>query len=98
MPLLVGCVITSFVLVTQSKNQIDKVTSNSLYATAISKGEAFENALQGEENILKAFGLSAEVVNYLKSPNDEELKKIAQQYTLDFFGNLEGWEGLYIAD
>ena len=38
------------------------------------------------------------VKEVLLNPNDADIQAKAQQYTLDFFGKLEGWEGIYIAD
>ncbi len=97
-PLIIGSIITSMLLVSQSVKLLDKSVSNSIYSMAISKGQQFNDAIKTNESILKSFTTSAEVVNFLKNPDDPVLQQIAQDYTDEFLGKLDGWESVYISN
>ncbi len=63
-----------------------------------SRAVIIDDYVTSAEEYLKAFALSGEVQHLLKNPDDPELLRRAQQYTVDF-SNIKGiFEGLYIAD
>ncbi len=97
-PLLIGGIICSIYLVESGKNEIQKATNNSMLSLVNETGIAFDYFMQSSEDTVGGFAKAPVVTEYLKNPDDEQLAKKAQEYTLDFFGSLEGWEGLYIAD
>ena len=98
LPLLCSSIILSIVLTTKSSNEMEKSTGKSLVTIVEGTGEAFDYATETDGNILKAYSAAPIVMDVLKNPNDAQLQQKAQQYTLDFFGKLDGWEGIYIAD
>jgi methyl-accepting chemotaxis protein len=97
-PLLFSSIILSIVLISKSTSELEKSTSNSLLSIIEGTGAAFDSAVATNEHTLQAFASAPIVTEVLKNPNDPAIAAKAQQYTLDFFGKLEGWEGLYIAD
>lgn len=63
-----------------------------------SRAVIIDDYVTSAEEYLKAFALSGEVQHLLKNPDDPELLRRAQQYTVDF-SNIKGiFEGLYMAD
>lgn len=97
-PLLVGGTILLTVSVGTSQKEIKKTTNTSMIALANGVGEGINNYISSSENILKTFTTAPIVKDALLNPNDTDIQAKAQQYTLDFFAKLEGWEGIYIAD
>ena len=97
-PLISAALVLSIVLINKSSTEMKKWTNDSLLQVATQTGKAFDDATKTNEIILKSFATSPVVVDYLKDPANEELAARAQQYTVDYFSSLEGWEGLYIAD
>ena len=97
-PLLVGGIIVSTVSIGTSHEEIKKTTNTSMIALVNGVGEGINNYISSCEGILKTFTAAPIVKDALLNPNDADIQAKAQQYTLDFFGKLEGWEGIYIAD
>lgn len=50
------------------------------------------------ENLLIAYSKAPVVAELLKAPQDAAIVKEAQAYTESFYADLEGWEGIYIAE
>ena len=98
LPLLCSSIILSIVLISKSSKEMTNSTSKSLVTIIEGTGEAFDYATDTNARILEAYASAPIVTEVLKNPNDAQLVAKAQQYTLDYFGKLEGWEGLYIAD
>ena len=97
-PLICSSIILSIVLISKSTSELNNSTSNSLLAIIEGTGESFDAFVDSNERTLQAFASAPVVTDALKNPNDPALKAKAEQYTLDFFAKLEGWEGLYLAD
>ncbi|MBR5116560.1 MAG: hypothetical protein IK096_05785, partial [Lachnospiraceae bacterium] len=97
-PLICSSVILSIVLVNKSGSEMKTWTNNSLLQVINETGIAFDYAVQTNESILKAYASAPVLHDALMNPDDEELAAKAQQYTLDYFASLDGWEGIYIAD
>ncbi|MCR4787498.1 MAG: methyl-accepting chemotaxis protein [Lachnospiraceae bacterium] len=97
-PLICSSIILSIVLINKSTSELNNATSNSLLAIIEGTGESFDAFVASNERTLQAFASAPVVTEALKNPNDPTLAAKAQQYTLDFFGKLEGWEGIYLAD
>lgn len=97
-PLLIGGTIVSTVSVGTSQKEIKKTTNNSMLALANGVGTGINDYVSSCEGILKTFTTAPIVKDVLLNPNDANIQAKAQQYTLDFFEKLEGWEGIYIAD
>lgn len=97
-PLFIAGITISSLLVKKSSSEVKKATSNSMLALIEGTGTGFDHYFQTTEETVLAFAKSPVVLNYLKNPNDAALAAEAQQYTVEYFGSLTGWEGIYIAD
>ena len=97
-PLFCAGIIISVLLVNKSSAEVKKATSNSMLALIEGTGTGFDHYFATCEETVLSFTKSPIVIDYLKNPGDAKLAEEAQQYTLDFFGTLDGWEGIYIAD
>lgn len=97
-PLFCAGIIISVLLVKKSSSEVKNATSNSMLALIEGSGTGFDHYFATSEETVLTFTKSPIVVNFLKNPEDPQLTKEAQQYTVDFFGALDGWEGIYIAD
>lgn len=97
-PMVVAGITISVLLVNKSSSEVKNATSNSMLALIEGTGTGFDHYFATCEETVLGFTKSPIVLEYLKNPEDEELAAKAQQYTLDFYGSLDGWEGIYIAD
>lgn len=97
-PLICSSVILSIILISKSSYEMKDWTNKSLLQVIKETGIAFDNATITNEKTLQSFASAPIVAEYLQNPGDQALFEKAQQYTVDFFAPLEGWEGLYIAD
>ena len=97
-PLISATVIISILVLSQSSKEVQKATSNSMLALIEGTGTGFDHYFATSEETLRTFTKAPVVKEFLENPSDAALAAQAQQYTVDFFGALEGWEGIYIAD
>ena len=97
-PLVCSSVILSIVLINKSNKEMKQWTNNSLLQVIKQTGAAFDTATLTNEAILRSYASAPVVADFLQNPTDSALAEKAQQYTVDFFASLDGWEGLYIAD
>ncbi len=97
LPLFVSSIIIAFLTVSKSKNEINENTNESFVQVITNVGNSFDIIVNRNEEALKGFASAPIVREAILNPDDPEIQAQAQQYTMDFFGNLEGWEGLYIA-
>lgn len=97
-PLLCGVIILSIVLIGTSSKEVKTVTNDSMKSLVDDTGVGVDHYIALGEETLQTFVTAPIVMEYLKNPEDAELAAKAQQYTVDFFNSLEGWEGIYIAD
>lgn len=63
-----------------------------------SRSEIIESYIHTAEESLKTFALGSQVRELLLSPDDPELQKKAQQYTVGYSNVKKIFEGIYIAD
>lgn len=57
-----------------------------------------EEYVDKAEKLLIAYGKAPVVAELLKNPQDAGAVKAAQEYTESFYAELNGWEGIYIAE
>ena len=98
LPLICTSIILGAVLIQKSSSEMKAWTNNSLLQVIKQTGAAFDTITVRNEQILQAYATAPIVTEYLQNPSDPELAAKAQQYTVDYFADLAGWEGLYIAD
>lgn len=97
-PMGVCIVVLNIMLIGVGANEVREENHNAMTSTISQTGLAFDYNIVTNETVLKNFAASPILTDYLLNPNDAKLAEKAQQYTLDYFGNLEGWEGIYLAD
>lgn len=98
LPVVVVSLILSVIIVETSSSELKQSTNNSMVSIITETGAAFDNTTKNSETTMKAFIESPIVRELLKNPDDPELAAKAEEYTVNFFNTLEGWEGIYIAD
>ncbi len=88
-----------FILANQNiTKSLHTSTVNTLETSLEARTRVVENYIQEGEAILKAYAQAPIVRELLKDPENPALQEKAQNYTLDYFGTLSNWEGLYIGD
>lgn len=98
LPLFLGGIILCTLLVNKSSDEVKNATSNSMLALIEGTGTGFDHYFSTTEETVVGFTKAPIVLEYLKNPEDEKLAEAAQKYTVEYFGSLNGWEGIYIAD
>ncbi len=63
-----------------------------------SKAQIIEAYVNDSESILQAYSRAGEIKSLLKDVNNNSLQIAAQNYTEEFFADLDNWEGIYLAD
>lgn len=98
LPLLISSVAIGVVSIVKSESEIKTYTHDSLVQMVESIGGSFDSLVDSNSQILQAYSTAPVLKEALEKPNDAAVAKSAEQYTLDFFGKIQGWEGLYLAD
>ena len=97
-PLIVVSVSVGLAVIIIANTQIKKQIYNSMIASISQIGASFDYSTERNIEIMKAYAQAPAIQNYLKNQDDAELAAVAEQYTLDFFATLEGFEGIYLAN
>ena len=97
-PLIVSTVLISIISVKKSENELKNYTYDSMVQVIDNVGSSFDTIVTKNEEILKAYSTAPILKEALYNRDDPEIQARAQQYTLDYYSHLEGWEGLYLAD
>ncbi|MBP5608250.1 MAG: hypothetical protein J6X66_08300, partial [Lachnospiraceae bacterium] len=97
-PLIVTSVIIGVTSVGKSEKEIKTYTHDSLVQVITNVGNTFDTMVVKNSEILKAYATAPILRQSLLDPENEEKKALAHQYTMDYFSQLPGWEGLYFAD
>ena len=98
LPLLLASTIISVVIISKSSNELNKSTENAMVSIIEGTGQSFDYATSQAAQTLSSFASAPIVAKMLQNPDDPEIKAEAMKYTNDFFKNLSGWEGIYLAD
>ncbi|MCQ2519600.1 MAG: methyl-accepting chemotaxis protein [Lachnospiraceae bacterium] len=77
---------------------MEETAENNIITSLDSKTQIIEEYISSGETTLLTFAQGGDLKNVLKNPEDESMQAAAQQYTLDYFGKLGNWEGLYLCD
>ena len=97
-PLISASLAIGIVTITKSSSEIKSTTHDSFVQVISGIGTSFDSIVNKNQEELKGFANAPILKEALLNPEDPELLAAAQQYTLDYFGSLSGWEGLYLAD
>ncbi len=97
-PLIVTSVAVAVVSILNAESEIKSDTHDSMVQVITDIGNTFDTVVDTNKQFLRTFSMEPVFRQYLENPKDAALAAEAQQYTLDVFGELDGWEGLYLAD
>ncbi len=97
LPLVVSSLIIGIVIYNKSGSEMKNYTHNSLVQVVEGVGTSFDSMVNTNKSILKAYSTAPIIKEALKDPTNEAVLKKAQDYTIDYFSKLEGWEGIYLA-
>ncbi|MCR5301218.1 MAG: methyl-accepting chemotaxis protein [Lachnospiraceae bacterium] len=97
-PLVVSSVIISIFLYNGAAKETKRLTHNALVQVIEGVGNSFDSMVNKNKEILKAYSSAPIVKEALENPNDPKISEELQKYTEDYFGKLDGWEGIYVAD
>ena len=81
-----------------ANQQLKMHINNSMTASVKQIGMAFDYSTEITKSTMAEYASAPVIKDYLKNQNDAALAERAEQYTQDFFGQLEGWEGIYLAN
>ena len=96
-PLLVSSLVIGLVLYNKSSKEMKNYTHNSLVQVVDDVGNSFDTMVETNKSILKAYSTAPIIRQALQEPNNAAVQEKAQQYTIDFYSRLNGWEGIYLA-
>ena len=96
-PLVVSSVIISIAILSLSSKEVQNYTRASFEQIICDIGASFDSMTENNMQILKGFASAPIVTEALLAPDNQWVQEAAQQFTLDYFGSLEGWEGIYLA-
>lgn len=71
---------------------------NNMQTSLDAQTQIIEQYVSQSEALLLGFAQDQTIYNLLKDSENQELAGVAQAYTLQYFGKLENWEGIYVGD
>ncbi len=90
------------VLFSTANSNMTKVMRNTAVDNMITsmdaKAQIIEDYIASSEAVLLASSKASDFYNYLKAVDNKEAQTAAQAFTEKYFADLDGWEGLYLAD
>lgn len=87
----------SIVMYNMTSREIRDSMNNSMVSYITEMGIAYDNTTETAKTIMRTFASNPDVISYLKNQDDTELGEKVQEYTKNYFGQLDGWEGIYLA-
>lgn len=97
-PLIISCIVSITVLTSISNNKMKRTVNESMLTLIEGVGAGVNEQVAVGEQTLKSFATAPIVKEAILHPDDADIQAAAEKYTVDFFGQLDGWEGIYIAD
>lgn len=97
-PLITASVIVSVVIVNNSSKELKQSTHNAMLTAAEEIGASFDNNTENAKTMMQTYASAPVIKEYLANPGNADLAAKAEQYTVDFYSHLNGWEGIYLAD
>ena len=62
------------------------------------KAQVIDSYIKNAEDILLAYSKSVAFTDLLKDVENEKLTNVAQEFTEKYYGDLVGWEGIYLSE
>jgi len=93
------CITILFIITGSVMTQMMKVSAlNNMQSKLSAQATLFDEYVNNQENLLKEYSTDHIVADFLKNPQNEELRKAAQEYTENYYAFLDNWEGIYIGE
>ena len=93
------CIALLYFIANKSMTQLMKKSEmEALHNSLDVETSIIQEYIYHQEDLLIAFANETEVIDFLKEPNDEEKRVVAQKHTEEYFGRMDNWEGLYIGE
>ena len=96
-PTITVSISLSIVMYNMTSREIRDSMNNSIVSYITEMGIAYDNTTETAKTIMRTFASNPDVISYLKNQDDTELGEKVQEYTKNYFGQLDGWEGIYLA-
>lgn len=96
-PTIAVSISLSIVMYNMTSREIRDSMNNSMVSYITEMGIAYDNTTETAKTIMRTFASNPDVISYLKNQDDTELGEKVQEYTKNYFGQLDGWEGIYLA-
>lgn len=96
-PTITVTISLSIVMYNMTSREIRDSMNNSMVSYITEMGIAYDNTTETAKTIMRTFASNPDVISYLKNQDDTELGEKVQEYTKNYFGQLDGWEGIYLA-
>ena len=97
-PTITVSISLSIVMYNMTSREIRDSMNNSMVSYITEMGIAYDNTTETAKTIMGTFASNPDVISYLKNQDDTELGEKVQEYTKNYFGQLDGWEGIYLAN
>ena len=97
-PMCTAVLLILLINIKESSDQLNSSTKNSMVALIDGVGKGLDDYIETSNEVIKAFTKAPIVKSALGNPTDTKIQEELQNYTVDFYGSLDNWEGLYIAD
>lgn len=97
-PIIVGIVFMIVIANTNHGAALREGTTNNMDTYLNAQTSIINEFVDRSEKELLLFSKAPAITNLLKNPTDENAQAVAQQYTLDYYGSQDNWEGLYVGD
>lgn len=96
-PTITVSISLSIVMYNMTSREIRDSMNNSMVSYITEMGIAYDNTTETAKTIMRTFASNPDVISYLKNQDDTELGEKVQEYTKNYFGQLDGWDGIYLA-
>lgn len=96
-PTITVSISLSIVMYNMTSRELRASMNNSMVSYITEMGIAYDNTTETAKTIMRTFASNPDVISYLKNQDDTELGEKVQEYTKNYFGQLDGWEGIYLA-
>ena len=97
-PLIISSVIVGVVSIEKSSAEIKTYTHDSLVQVVKNVGNSFDTIANMNADTLQAYATAPILKECLLDPQNADKMAEAEQFTTEYFGKLDGWEGLYFCD
>lgn len=94
----VGILLLYLVAYTSMSNIMEAGAKENMQTTLDAKTKVIEEYIEQVENLLTAYTQAPVVRELLGDTENETLAQKAEDYTLQYYGSLNSWEGIYIGD